>query len=197
MGAPVLDVQPRRSVDQCAAPNSAVSGVAFASTVGNYPAAYQGGLFVSDYSRDCIWYLPRGASGLPDPAQVSTFHHGGVHPVELEPAPDGNLLYADINDGHIACVTYGLPTAAATAAPTSGVAPLAVELDGTTSTGSGVAYAWDLDGDGQFDDGTGAHLAHSFAAGTYTVRLRVTDDCGVSAVSAPLTISASETPAAQ
>ena len=72
-----------------------------------------------------------------------------------------------------------LPTAAATAAPTSGVAPLAVELDGTTSTGSGVAYAWDLDGDGQFDDGTGAHLAHSFAAGTYAVRLRVTDDCGV------------------
>ena len=112
-----------------------------------------------------------------------------MHPVELEPAPDGNLLYADINDGHIACVTYGLPTAAATAAPTSGVAPLAVELDGTTSTGSGVAYAWDLDGDGQFDDGTGAHLAHSFAAGTYTVRLRVTDDCGVSAVSEPLTIT--------
>ena len=63
--------------------------------------------------------------------------------------------------------------------------------------GAGVAYAWDLDGDGQFDDGTGAHLAHSFAAGTYAVRLRVTDDCGVSAVSAPLTISASETPAAQ
>jgi glucose/arabinose dehydrogenase len=185
------------SVDQCATPNSAVSGVAFASTAGNYPAAYQGGLFVSDYSRDCIWYMPPGASGLPDPAHVSTFHHGGVHPVELEPAPDGNLLYADINDGHIACVTYGLPTAAATAAPTSGVAPLAVELDGTTSTGSGVAYAWDLDGDGQFDDGTGAHLAHSFAAGTYAVRLRVTDDCGVSAVSEPLTISASETPATQ
>ena len=39
---------------------AAVSGVAFASTSGGYPAAYQGGLFVSDYTRDCIWYLPRG-----------------------------------------------------------------------------------------------------------------------------------------
>ena len=52
-------------VDQCAAGHAALSGVAFASPDGDYPAAYQGGLFVSDYTRDCIWYLPRGANGLP------------------------------------------------------------------------------------------------------------------------------------
>jgi glucose/arabinose dehydrogenase len=99
------------AVDGCAGVHASLSGVAFASAGGDYPAAYQGGLFVSDYSRDCIWYLPRGANGLPDAARVSTFAHGGVHPVELEPGPDGNLLYVDINDGSVVRVTYDRPGA--------------------------------------------------------------------------------------
>jgi glucose/arabinose dehydrogenase len=184
------------AVDRCALGAASESGVAFASTGGDYPAAYRGGLFVSDYSRDCIWYLPRGANGLPDAARVSTFAHGGVHPVELEPAPGGDLLYVDINDGSVVRVSYDRPVAVATAAPTSGTAPLTVQLDGTASTGNGLAYAWDLDGDGEFDDATGARPTATFAAGTYALRLQVTDASGVSAVSAPLTVSADVTPAA-
>jgi glucose/arabinose dehydrogenase len=180
-------------VDQCPAGGSAVSGVAFASAGGDYPAGYRGGAFVSDYSRDCIWYLPRGQDGLPDPAGVSTFLHGGAHPVELELAPDGNLLYADLDGGRIVRITYNRPTAVATASPTSGPAPLAVQLDGTGSTGTGLGYAWDLDGDGQFDDATGVRPTHSFPPGTYTVRLQVTDASGVTALSVPLTISSGNT----
>ncbi len=184
------------AVDQCPAGASSVSGVAFASDGGGYPAAYRGGVFVSDYSRDCIWYLPRGADGLPDPAQVSTFLHGGAHPVELEIAPDGSLVYPDLNDGSIVKVTYNRLTAAATASPTSGVAPLAVQLDANGSTGAGLTYSWDVNGDGQFGDAAGASPTYTFPAGTYTVRAQVTDAAGASALSAPVTISVSAAPPA-
>ncbi|MEA2457619.1 MAG: hypothetical protein QOC95_591 [Thermoleophilaceae bacterium] len=182
------------AVDQCPAGASAVSGVAFPSDGGGFPTAYRGGVFVSDYARDCIWFVPRGGDGLPDPAHVTTFLHGGAHPVELEMAPDGSLLYVNLSGGSIVRITYNRLTAVAAASPTSGVAPLTVQFDGTASTGAGLTYAWDLDGDGQFGDATGASPTHAFPAGTYAVRLRVTDSSGASALSAPLTISAASAP---
>jgi PKD repeat protein len=49
--------------------------------------------------------------------------------------------------------------------------------DASTDDGQVVGRAWDLDGDGQFDDGTGATASATFpAAGDHTVSLRVTDD---------------------
>jgi PKD repeat protein len=45
--------------------------------------------------------------------------------------------------------------------------------------GSVVTQAWDLDDDGSYDDGSGADASRQFeVAGTYKVRLRVTDDRG-------------------
>ena len=49
----------------------------------------------------------------------------------------------------------------------------------TDADGTIAARAWDLDDDGQFDDGTARTAATTFAnAGSFTVRLRVTDDDG-------------------
>jgi PKD repeat protein len=46
-----------------------------------------------------------------------------------------------------------------------------------------VSQAWDLDNDGAFDDATGGTASRSFPkSGSYTVRLRVTDDDGASTV---------------
>jgi Ca2+-binding RTX toxin-like protein len=71
----------------------------------------------------------------------------------------------------------GGPSAAFTATPTSGNAPLAVNFNGAGSSdpnGTIVSYAWAF-GDGQ--SGSGAQTSHTYtAAGTYTVTLTVTDN---------------------
>jgi len=57
-----------------------------------------------------------------------------------------------------------------------------IDFDGSGSSdrdGTVVAYAWDLDGDGQFDDATGPTASWSFPDnGTFTIALQVTDDSG-------------------
>jgi PKD repeat protein len=59
-----------------------------------------------------------------------------------------------------------------------------VSFDGSDSTDDGpllpTAFAWDLDGDGQFDDALGMTPAFSYASGSRTVSLRVTDVLGAS-----------------
>jgi PKD repeat protein len=74
------------------------------------------------------------------------------------------------------------PTAAASANPTTGSAPLAVSLSGSGSSdpdpGDTLDYAWDLDGDGQYDDSTAVSPNRTYGVGTHVVRLRVTDDDG-------------------
>jgi hypothetical protein len=86
------------------------------------------------------------------------------------------------------------PTAQATASPTTGTVPLTVNFDGSGSSdpdGSIASYAWDLDGDGQFDDSNAQKPSFQFTtAATYTVRLQVTDNQGATDVSDPITITA-------
>jgi PKD repeat protein len=51
--------------------------------------------------------------------------------------------------------------------------------ESTDPEGTIAAQAWDLDGDGQFDDGTGTSATRAFAkAGPHVVHLRVTDGDG-------------------
>src|SRR4051794_15836375 len=47
-----------------------------------------------------------------------------------------------------------------------------------TSWGRGLSYAWDLDDDGAFDDGTGATAHPTFTAGSHRVRVQATDEDG-------------------
>ena len=71
------------------------------------------------------------------------------------------------------------PTAVFTATPTTGIAPLLVNVDANASTdadGTILSYAWDF-GDGTL--ATGITASHTYAlAGNYTVQLIITDDGG-------------------
>ena len=65
----------------------------------------------------------------------------------------------------------------------------------TTRRARRLTYAWDLDGDGQFDDSTIAQPSYTYTQpGTYTARLRVTDPQGLTGTSSPISITANNTP---
>jgi len=82
--------------------------------------------------------------------------------------------------GSPAPASNAAPTAAFTTTPSSGAAPLAVQLDASGSSdrdGSVTTYSWDF-GDGSAK-GSGSTISHTFsAAGTYTVTLSVADNVG-------------------
>jgi PKD repeat protein len=80
------------------------------------------------------------------------------------------------------------PSASFSAAPTSGAAPLTVQFT-DTSTGSPTAWAWDF-GDG--GSSTAQNPSHAYTvAGTYTVRLTVTNSGGSDTVTRTGLISVS------
>jgi glucose/arabinose dehydrogenase len=189
--------------DSCAPGTSSVSGIAFENG-SNYPSDYDGALFFADASRHCIWAMKRAGGVDPSPSQLSQFVGGAGTPVQVLTGPGGDIFYVDLDGGQVHRVVYNganhPPTAAVSASPTSGPAPLTVGFDGSGSSdldpGDVLSYAWDLDGDGQFDDSTAVAPTHTYtAAGTVTARLRVTDPAGASDTQAvTITVGASNTP---
>jgi glucose/arabinose dehydrogenase/Ca2+-binding RTX toxin-like protein len=190
--------------ETCPSGSSSVSGLAFYEG-GNYPAEYDNSLFFADYSRKCIWAMKKGTNGLPDPTSIVTFVADAASPVELEIGPGGDLFYPDLENGTVHRIRYSdpganqPPEARATASPTSGPTPLTVNFSGTGSSdadGDPLSYAWDLDGDGVYDDNTSQNPTYTYStAGNYEVGLKVTDSQGASdELDEPLLISAGNTP---
>jgi glucose/arabinose dehydrogenase/esterase/lipase superfamily enzyme len=184
--------QPLFSGDTCSLSNSSISGLAFAGA-GSYPANYEGSLFLADRLRNCIWVLFKGTNGLPDPGNSATVIGGAASPVDLKVGPGGDLFYADHDGGTIRRVrrfTGNLPPVAVIQAgpATSGPAPLLVDFSATGSSdpeGAPLSYAWDLDGDGAFDDSTLAQPSVTYTGtGSRTVQVLVSDGQGLSAVAA-------------
>ncbi len=197
------------SGDGCGTSNGgSISGVTFLPASSTYPGAYDGALFFADYVRRCIWYLPGGAGGLPSAGPAKLFadldrtdasaRDGGA--VFLTTDPNGELLYVDYDRGEVRRIHYyGLanpPVAKFTTTPSSGPAPLQVSFDASTSTSShgALTYAWDLNGDGLFDDATGATAQRTYSSlGQVTVGLKVTDPANLTGMTTHV-ISVDESP---
>jgi PKD repeat protein len=106
-----------------------------------------------------------------------TFNAAGTFTVRLTVVDAfGNLQTVT----HSITITHGQPVASFTATPTTVGAGAPVSFDGSSSHepgGSIVSYSWDF-GDGT-PAGSGATTSHTYAtAGTYTVKLTVTDQSG-------------------
>ncbi|HET9260692.1 MAG TPA: PQQ-dependent sugar dehydrogenase, partial [Acidimicrobiia bacterium] len=137
----------------CAGGGASSAGMAFYDQ-GPYPASYDGALFFGDYSYKCIWVMPLGANGQPNPAAASTFL-SGIGLVGLTRGPAGDIFIVDYDQGRILRISYPTtnnpPVAVVSGSPLSGVAPLSVSFDGSGSSdpdGDVLTFAWDLDGDG-------------------------------------------------
>jgi glucose/arabinose dehydrogenase len=186
----------------CPVGGSSVAGLAFQFYSGGpYPPEYDGALFFADYSRDCIWVMHRNGDLLPNPSRINTFVGGAANPVDLQIGPAGDLFYADFDGGTVRQISFTAqnqpPTAVATATPTSGAAPLTVSFDGTGSSDPDpddtLGYAWDLDGDGAYDDSMSPTPSHTYTVdGTYTASLEVRDNHGA-ASTASVTINVGNT----
>ncbi len=186
--------------EACGSSDGAISGLAF-YTGSSYPAQYDGALFFADYTRNCIWAMPRGANGDPDPAARQTFLTDAASPVDLQIGPNGDLFYADIVGGAIHRVRYtAAPTAVVTATPQSGLRPLTVQFDGRGSVDPGdhpLLYDWDLDGNGVFGDSNLSNPSYTYTAnGTFAARLRVTNQSGLSGVASVLVSVGNRAPTA-
>ena len=171
--------------DGCGAGQGAISGLAFYSN-GLYPAEYQGALFFADYARNCIYSMMAGPDGLPNPNDRRPFVHDALEPVQLIIGPGNDLYYTSLaGELHriVALGTNQPPVASLVATPSAGAVPLTVAFDASASSdpdpGDSLTYGWDLDGDGAFDDGSGARVSYVYSsAGERTASVRVTDSRG-------------------
>jgi len=172
--------------ETCPTGSSAIAGLAFTPAATAFPASYGGALFFADNSRDCIWVMRAGAGGQPSPSTIETFAAGASNPVDLTFGPGGDLFYPDFDGGTIRRISYTAanqaPAAVVRATPTAGDAPLTVAFDGTGSSdpeGNSLTFAWDLDGDGAYDDADSATPSWTYtASGAVAASLRVTDAQG-------------------
>ena len=84
-------------------------------------------------------------------------------------SPAGDLIYVDYDRQEIRRIRwYGPnqpPEARFNATPTFGPLPLTINFDASETTDPNdekLTYAWDLDGDGAYDDGTGVTISRTY-----------------------------------
>ncbi|HRI87998.1 MAG TPA: PQQ-dependent sugar dehydrogenase, partial [Candidatus Hydrogenedentes bacterium] len=156
---------------------------------GDYPPQYDGALFLGDHARGDLRVMFPDANGHPNPNSILTFIPNGLSVVDIQVGPGGDIFFIDIDTGEIRQIEYtqgnNPPTAVIQASVYSGNAPLLVNFSGAQSSdpdaGDSLTYSWDLNGDGTFGDSTAIAPSYTYTqSGTFSAKLRVTDESGVS-----------------
>jgi PKD repeat protein len=137
------------------------------------------------------WDFDDGTTST-DPNPVHKFDTAGSYDVSLtvtdeDGASDTETIPVSVSPANAP------PVAGFVWTPSSPVAGSEVQLYSTSVDAEGplASEAWDLDGDGEFDDALGPSATTSFAAGDHEVSLRVFDGDGVSrTVTRTITVAA-------
>ena len=139
-----------------------------------------------------VWDFKDGSTGSGQTIN-HTFSSIGSYSVKLTVTDDKGATGSTTKTITVTETLNQSPTASFTATPTSGVAPLAVSFNASSSSdsdGSITSYAWDFK-DGS--TGSGQTINHTFSSiGSYSVKLTVTDDKGATG-STTKTITVTET----
>ncbi|MGW7354139.1 PQQ-dependent sugar dehydrogenase [Streptomyces sp. NPDC054784] len=154
-----------------------------------FPEEYDGDFFAGEFGRKWIKRIEQGDDG--SVTSINDFPWQGTQVMDLEFGPDGALYVLDYGTGYfngdqnsalyrIENATDGhAPVVEASAATTSGQAPLdvAFSAEGTDADGDALSYAWDF-GDGATGEGT--EPTHTYQEnGTYTATVTATDATGL------------------
>jgi len=142
-----------------------------------FPSEYAGSYFFGDYVGNWIRRL------LPGTATPSPFMENITSPVDLDVGPDGKLYVLSIG-GSIYRIQYAYtnasPVAVMTVNPTSGLPPLDVNFDATSSTdadGDPLTYTWNF-GDGSVTSSVSTTTHTYTTPGNFQATLRVEDGQG-------------------
>jgi glucose/arabinose dehydrogenase len=175
--------------DHCPAESgSAITGMVLYRGA-TFPPEYDGALFFADAVRGCIYVVLADENGELDPLTAQPFlREGGPYTgADMQVGPGGDLFYLSLyGDESLHRISYdpGAPIARLHADKLWGEdLPLEVEFDAGGSEdpdGEGLEYAWDLNGDGDFEDeGGGETRTRVFTKSeNRTVAVQVSDPTG-------------------
>ena len=159
-------------------PPAAQANGPYSARVGNAVQFSSAGSSDSDGSiASYAWSFGDGGSGT-GASPTHTYIAAGTYTARLTATDDRGATGADQATVTITANT-NLPPVARLTGPMSGTVGASLSFSGATSTdsdGTIASYAWDF---GDTQSGTGVSVAHTYAnAGSYTVRLTVTDNGG-------------------
>ena len=113
-----------------------------------------------------------------------TYTTAGGYNAKVRVTDDGGATATDTVSVTVSTVSNQSPSVSLLSDVTSGTNPLSVNFTATASDpdGSIASYDWDLDGDGAYETSGGSTASATLTvAGSYTIRVKVTDDGGLTA----------------
>ncbi len=183
-GGPSAHIGPNHDYAHNGASAATMAGPTYQGN--DYPTGYRDAIFFGDYAAGFLKKIRIGSDGAI--AGVDNFATGWAG-TDIEAAPNGDVSFVEFGDGSpgtgsVKRIAYSAgnrtPIANASATPTSGSAPLAVQFSSAGSSdpdGDTLSYSWDF-GDGS-PASTSANPSHTYAAtGVHTATLTVNDGRG-------------------